>query len=81
MQPFLWGRRLWYGGGGYYPVYNRTYRTVISEGVLSVDVIDRKTNNVIWRGISAERVDNLANMSADIPKITQAMFEKYPIAR
>jgi hypothetical protein len=21
MQPFLWGRRLWYGGGGYYPVY------------------------------------------------------------
>ncbi len=78
-QPFFWGRRMWYTGGGFYPVYNRTYRTVISEGVLSVDAIDRKTNNVIWRGVSSERVDNLANMTADLPKVVQAMFEKYPV--
>jgi Domain of unknown function (DUF4136) len=78
-QPFFWGRRMWYSGGGYYPVYNRTYQTVVRDGMLSVDVIDRKTNNVIWRGISEESVDNLADMSAGISQNTRAIFEKYPI--
>jgi hypothetical protein len=79
-QPFFWGRRMWYGGGGgYYPVYNRSYQTVVRDGTLSVDVIDRKTNNVIWRGASEERVDDLASMSAGISQNTRAIFEKYPI--
>jgi Domain of unknown function (DUF4136) len=79
-RPFFWGRRMWYGGGGgYYQVYNRTYQTVVRDGTLTVDVIDRKTNNVIWRGISEERVDNLADMSAGISQNTRAIFEKYPL--
>lgn len=79
-QPFFWGRRMWSGGGGgYYPVYNRTYQTVVRDGILSVDVIDRKTNNVIWRGVSEESVDDLASMSGGISKNTRAIFEKYPI--
>jgi hypothetical protein len=78
-RPFFWGRRMWYGGGSYYPVYNRSYQTVVRDGTLSVDVIDRKTNNVIWRGVSEERVDDLASMTAGISQNTRAIFEKYPI--
>lgn len=78
-QPIFWGRGVWYAGGGYYPVYNRTYRSIVREGTLSVDVIDRRTNNVVWRGLSAERVDHYTGLGTEIPKIIQAIFERYPV--
>lgn len=77
--PFFFGRSLWYGGGGYYPMYSRSYRTNIREGTLNIEVIDRKTNNVIWRGLSEERLYSRGGMNADIPYIIQVIFEHYPL--
>jgi hypothetical protein len=76
-QSFSGGRHMWHSNGNY-SVNNGTYRTPVREGMLSVDAIDRKTSNVIWRGISKERVDTLTNMNADMSMITRSMFEKYP---
>lgn len=77
-MPFFFGRSLWYGGG-YYPMYSRSYRTNIREGTLAIEVIDRKTNNVIWRGLSEERLYSRSGINADIPYIIQIIFEHYPL--
>jgi hypothetical protein len=74
--PFFFGRSFLYGA--YNPMYSN-YRTVIREGILNVEMIDRKTNNVVWRGLSAQRLYSRADANVDIPKIIHAMFEQYPV--
>lgn len=72
-------------GWGWYPWYYGSYyggssvsRT--SEGTLFIDLIDAKTNNLVWQGMgSADLVtQNMEKKEARIREIVQEILAKYP---
>ena len=60
-----------YGGmtPGYY-----TY----TEGTLILNVIDRKTNRLVWRGLVHGSVDNIKSLNKTVTKGIKAVIKKYP---
>ena len=53
-------------------------------GTLVLDVVDRKTNRLIWRGWAQDSVDKMLkdrdHMSAEIARAIDGMFERFPKA-
>jgi hypothetical protein len=68
---------------GYAPApYITGYKTEqipYKEGTLTISVIDRKNNKLIWRGWSTSTVTNPQSYSKDLPKILHQIFSKYPL--
>lgn len=72
-----WGRgHYWYGPG--YVVYNR-YPVKVRDGSLVIDVIERESGNVIWRGWSTEELNNSKAFSKNIPEMIKNIFDRYPV--
>ena len=74
-----WGWRGWgfpfYGGwGGWNAPYTRQY----TEGTLIIDVLDARTNQLVWRGSVEGEVDNVARLQKRIRKGVEAIMKKYP---
>jgi hypothetical protein len=72
-------------GYGWGPSYAVTTTSVYAydEGTLVVDVIDRKTKNLVWRGIARKAVDRNASAEqrdANIRKAVRALLEEFPPA-
>ena len=66
--------------GGYNSPYNRGYQQVeYLEGTLLIDVIDRRTNELIWRGWSIGSISNEAQVESELPSDVHRIFSKYPI--
>jgi hypothetical protein len=72
------GRGWFYSYPGSYYVTNRFERRVTQEGSLVIDVIDRRTNNVIWSGWSKEPIHRLGDLAKDAPEAIRRVFEQYP---
>lgn len=70
---FGWGG--WGGMGG----DSTTSVREVPVGTLMVDLYDRHTHNMVWRGISHENVsDNLRDDTGKLQKAIDEMFYKFP---
>lgn len=64
--------------GGPYTTGNIIQEITFREGTLIIDVIDRKKNELIWRGWSTEALSDPNNFKQSIPKEVQEIFRKFP---
>jgi hypothetical protein len=78
--PFYPMRFYRYRWGFPYGMYNppRTYS--YTEGTLIIDITDRATKEVIWRGTVTGNVDNTKKLQRQIQKGIKAIMKKYPVA-
>lgn len=73
-----------YGWGGYWGwgwghPWGGTTVSKTTEGSLYIDIIDAKTNELIWQGIgTAPIASNMEQKEAIIKEIVQKILEKYP---
>lgn len=72
------GRAFYYGYRGAYPVYvgDEIYHVPYKQGTLIIDLIDRNTHKVIWRGYGIGEVDNPQNAVNDLPKVVDGILDK-----
>lgn len=77
------GRGFYYRYGGAYPVYMGTeiYQVPYKEGTLIIDLIDRTTHKVIWRGYGIGVVNNPESAVNDLPKVVDGILEKLPLGK
>lgn len=61
-----------------YPVYvgSEMRKMNVKEGSVMIDLIDRKSGKVIWRGWAEGEVNNPEKAINDIPKVVSNIFEK-----
>lgn len=79
---FGWGMGFGGWGGWGYPYGGwanqpRTY--TYTEGTLILDMVDNKTNELIWRGSIEGDVDNIGKLQKKIDKGVQAILKEYPV--
>jgi hypothetical protein len=58
--------------------YN-TQQVAYNEGTLLIDVIDRKVNQMIWRGWSVDTLIDEEALEQELPGDIKRIFKKYPI--
>ncbi|WP_256014390.1 DUF4136 domain-containing protein [Desertivirga xinjiangensis] len=63
-----------------FPVYvgAEERKVEFEEGNIVIDLIDRKTSKVIWRGVAKGEVNNPENAVNDLPKVISKIFDKLP---
>ncbi len=62
-----------WGGNG----FNR--EQTYTAGTLVLDVIDNRSNELIWRGSVEGDVDNVNRLQKQVDKAVQAIMKKYPV--
>lgn len=88
-EPFMMSPRIGYYRGRarfYYayrdpfPVYvgNRERRIPVKEGSIMIDLIDRKSSKVIWRGWAEGELSNPEKAINELPDIVANIFKKLP---
>lgn len=78
--PLYGPRFFWYGGYWGAPTFwsgPPTYYSM-TEGTLILDLRDRKTGKLIWRGMVQGDVDNVKSLKKNIAKGVKAILKKYP---
>lgn len=60
------------GGGG------RSIRVPVTENNIVLEMIERKTNDLVWRGWAEGEVTNMSNEDKDIKKSVEAILEDFP---
>lgn len=70
-----------YGLGWGYPFYygNNNRVKTVTEGTLIIDITDRATNELVWRGSIEGDVDDVKNLQKQISKGIKAIMKKYPV--
>lgn len=76
-----WGYRSFYGGGfgGWgFPYYGGgTYaRVPYKEGTLIIDIIDRNTRRLVWRGFGVGELHNPRQTIKELPKVVAGVLEQ-----
>ena len=63
-----------------FPVYvgNDEREVAFEEGNIVIDLIDRNTSRVIWRGVAKGEVNNPEKAVNDLPKVIEKIFGKLP---
>ncbi|MBO9638882.1 MAG: DUF4136 domain-containing protein [Siphonobacter aquaeclarae] len=77
----VWFRGRWIpvGYSYYYHPWNTGYHTEhYTEGTLIVDVIDARTNQLIWRGSIANPVNDPARLGKQFAREARQILTKYP---
>lgn len=75
----MWG---WGGPFGWGLGMNRTWTSNYNEGALIIDLIDTKTNKLVWQGIgSGISVDSPRAKQRQIPQILEEIMKNYPPQR
>ena len=69
----------WGGYGGWGVGFGRTWSNNYNEGALVIDMIDSKTQKLIWQGIgSGILVDSSKSKQKQIPQIVGDIMANYP---
>ena len=69
-------------GYWYSPAYYSTPRTEqYREGTLVIDFIDRRTNNLVWRGSIADPVDDLGRLGSEFSRNAKDILDKFPVEK
>lgn len=74
-----WGRPFYYGGwgwGGGWGGGGFAERVPYREGTIIIDLIDRKTGKMVWRGYGVGEVRNPQKALNDLPKVVAGIIEK-----
>jgi hypothetical protein len=72
----MWG---WGGGFGWGIGMNRTWTSNYNEGAIIVDMVDAKTQKLVWQGIgSGISVDRPKAKQKQIPQIMSEIMANYP---
>ncbi len=58
---------------------SRPVTTTVTEGTLIIDITDRKTNDLVWRGSVKGNVDSVSSLQNQIRKGIKAILKKYPV--
>lgn len=66
----------WYGPSYYSTPRTEQYR----EGTLVIDFIDRRTNNLVWRGSVADPIDDAGRLGSEFSKNAKEILDKFPVA-
>ncbi|TDN36226.1 DUF4136 domain-containing protein [Hymenobacter sp. UV11] len=69
---------------GYYysPAYYQTSHTEqYTEGTLIIDFIDRRTNNLVWRGSMADPVDDPGRLGREFSASAKDILDKFPVEK
>lgn len=75
----MWG---WGGPFGWGVGMNRTWTSNYNEGALILDLIDARTNKLVWQGIgSGISVDSPRAKQKQIPQIVSEIMANYPPKR
>ncbi|QJX46318.1 DUF4136 domain-containing protein [Hymenobacter taeanensis] len=62
------------------PYYNTGYRTeTFQEGTMILDVVDARTNNLVWRGSMADPVGNPARIGDEFARSAKDILDKFPV--
>lgn len=72
-----WGWNPWWYGGGF---YGNTVSTS-TEGSLYIDLIDAKTNELVWQGVGSGRLytgNSIEKKEERIREIVQEILSRYP---
>ncbi|MBO9700952.1 MAG: DUF4136 domain-containing protein [Sporocytophaga sp.] len=71
---------IYYGAGIYRPqiLGNISEKVQYKEGTLVIDVIDRKTNQLIWRGYSSESLNSPSMFENLLPSQINGIMEQFP---
>jgi hypothetical protein len=72
--PYGFGWGFPYGAWGN-PPRERYY----TEGTLIIDITDKKTDELVWRGTVKGNVDDIADLQKQIAKGVKAIMKKYPV--
>ncbi len=64
-----------YGGYGY---GNHRTTTTYHEGTLVIDIIDAKTDELVWRGAAVSTVGDATYDAQEIHKVVEKILEKFP---
>jgi len=68
-------------GYWYSPAYYQTAHTEqYQEGTLIIDFIDRRTNNLVWRGSMADDVNDPGRLGSEFSKSAKEILDKFPLA-
>ena len=74
------------GYNSYNSPYNNPYNQAYNqrqveylEGTILIDVIDRKTNELVWRGWAIGSIDHEAQIQAELPSDVRRIFAKFPV--
>lgn len=71
-----WGWNPWWYGGGWGSTVSRT-----TEGTLYIDLIDAKTNELVWQGLGSARLvtgSDIDKKDERIREIVHEIMERYP---
>jgi hypothetical protein len=71
-----WGWNPWWYGGGWGNTVSRT-----TEGTLYIDLIDAKTNELVWQGLGSARLitgSDIDKKEERIREIVHEIMERYP---
>lgn len=57
------------------------YLDSYQQGVLTIDIVDRKQNKVVWQGVAEGRLDQetQSNLQLSMPKLVSDIFKEFPI--
>jgi hypothetical protein len=68
-----------YGWG--FPYYRMMPPAVseYTEGTLIIDIVDRKSQDLVWRGTVSGDVENISGLKKQIEKGIKAIMKKYPV--
>jgi len=74
-----YGFRRGYGVWGNYPIMQERIQQY-TEGTLNIDIIDQKTNLLLWEAVAINRVSNSTyeNLEVKINEAVKLMFERLP---
>jgi hypothetical protein len=68
---FGWGWPGYYGGG-----YGYGQKVHYKEGTIIIDLIDTKTNTIVWRGYGVGELHNPKQTMKDIPKVVDGILKQ-----
>lgn len=78
-----WGYRPFYGYGGFgygwgYPYYGGGVmaRVPYKEGTLIIDIIDRNTRQLVWRGFGVGELHNPKTTLKELPKVVNGILQQ-----
>jgi len=74
-----------YGWGGwyswpsmYYPTWTKTVVTNYVEGVLVLDIVDAKANQLVWRAYCKDDVREWKNRDKNVQKVVSKALKQFP---
>lgn len=65
--------------GGYYGGWSQPYQQQYTQGTLLVDMIDARTNQLVWRGAVQGVVDRPNRLERQVARGVHKLMKEYPV--